>query len=123
VSESVVREPTRVPAGKHSDLPPAVVRVVRLAPDAEGKPREALVLRDEAGVLRAYRNLCRHLPVPLDAGSRRFLVAGQLECATHGARYQPADGLCVAGPCIGTRLVGLAVEREGDDLFVLDAGQ
>jgi nitrite reductase/ring-hydroxylating ferredoxin subunit len=30
--------------------------------------------------------------------------AQYLMCATHGALYEPATGLCIAGPCIGKSL-------------------
>jgi len=69
--------------------------------------REGVVVRLPGGVVRAYKNECRHLPIPLDSrdpgtlwdtGGRRLL------CSAHGALYQPEDGLCVAGPCEGSRL-------------------
>lgn len=110
----------RVHAGTRAALALTPVLVVRLAPDLNGRPREALLLRDAHGVLRAYRNLCRHLPIPLDAGSRSFLFEGDLRCMTHGARYRTSDGLCVVGPCKGTTLERLTVEEVGEELFVVD---
>jgi nitrite reductase/ring-hydroxylating ferredoxin subunit len=110
-----------VHVGRLSELGQGGARVAALAPDEHGKPREVVVVRDEQGVPRAYRNLCRHLPVPLDAGSRTFLKNNQLECATHGARYRLHDGLCVAGPCRGTSLYALELEFEADEMFVIDA--
>jgi nitrite reductase/ring-hydroxylating ferredoxin subunit len=58
--------------------------------------------------------------IPLDAGSRQFLADGQLQCATHGARYRRSDGLCVAGPCRGTSLRALPIELSAGVLFVVD---
>ncbi len=113
----------RVLVGTLEELNARELTLVKLAPDAEGRPREAVVLRDEAGQWRCYRNLCRHLPVPLDGGSRRFLVAGELQCGTHGARYRRSDGVCVAGPCKGTLLIALALQQDGERLYLLDAGQ
>jgi nitrite reductase/ring-hydroxylating ferredoxin subunit len=110
----------RVHAGTRAALALTPVLVVRLAPDLNGRPREALVLRDAQGVLRAYRNLCRHLPIPLDSGSRSFLYEGDLRCMTHGARYRTSDGVCVVGPCKGAMLERLTVEEVGDELFVID---
>jgi nitrite reductase/ring-hydroxylating ferredoxin subunit len=123
VSVRVPAQPERVFAATLAMLDEQVVVVVPLAPDADARPREAIVLRDERGVLRAYRNLCQHLPVPLDAGSRRFIFSGYLLCGTHGARYRLADGLCVHGPCLGKALHALEIECVSDELFVLDAGQ
>ncbi|MFW5876582.1 MAG: Rieske (2Fe-2S) protein [Myxococcota bacterium] len=100
------------------------VVVVRLGRDADGYMREALVLRDFGGTVRAYRNLCKHLPIPLDAGSRRFLGADgtHLECGTHGAEYRLEDGLCIAGPCEGERLDALGVEETPDGVFLTVEG-
>jgi nitrite reductase/ring-hydroxylating ferredoxin subunit len=97
-------------------------RVALLARDDWGRPREAIVLRDERGELRAYRNLCSHLPVPLDAASRRFVRDGAITCATHGARYRLDDGHCISGPCRGQSLRALPVEVSDGDVFVLDDG-
>lgn len=93
---------------------------VKLAPSPEGRPREAVLVRDVSGQARAYRNLCRHLPIPLDAGSRVFLNGSDLVCATHGARYRVTDGVCIAGPCVGAVLLGMPIEMRGDELFVVD---
>jgi len=71
-----------------------------------------ILLRTAAGV-RAWRNVCRHLSVPLDHGDPgRFLTTDRahLVCAQHGALYQPEDGVCVAGPCRGAGLRPLPIE-------------
>jgi nitrite reductase/ring-hydroxylating ferredoxin subunit len=46
---------------------------------------------------------------------RFFDASGEyIVCATHGAMYRPADGLCVAGPCNGAKLRSIKVrESEG----------
>jgi nitrite reductase/ring-hydroxylating ferredoxin subunit len=106
----------RIRVGLAARLLEGEVHVVPFGRDADGYVREALVLRDQGGVLRAYRNLCKHLPIPLDGGSRRFMDADgrHLECGTHGAAYRPEDGLCVAGPCEGERLDVLDLEVDAD---------
>lgn len=112
-------------AGSLASLQSGEVRAIRFAPSTEGMRREALVLRDERGEVRAFRNLCKHLPILLDAGSRRYLTpdGAALFCATHGARYRLEDGLCVYGPCKGASLDAVRIEREGDALFVVDDGR
>ena len=107
-------------AGLFSQIDGGHVLTVRLSPDVHGRPREAIILCDAANVPRAYLNLCRHLPVPLDAASRDFLCDGQLQCATHGARYRIEDGSCVAGPCQGSALHALSLFVENGELFVAD---
>ena len=110
----------RVAAGD-STLAPGQVRVVRLPRGPDGLPRGALLLRDHGGTLRAYLNRCRHLPIPIDGGSRRFLTADaqHLLCGTHGARYRLEDGHCVHGPCVGLSLHAIAVEADGEALYLL----
>lgn len=87
-----------------------------------GRPRQAIVVLDDAKIPHAYLNECRHVPVPLDGGTghvldhtKRFLV-----CGTHGALYERKSGLCVTGPCRGARLFALTVTVEGDLLYVDD---
>ncbi len=101
-------EPTAEPA---VEPPPVEPTVQPLAPDERGRPREAIVVTLHDGSRRAYLNLCRHLPVPLDGGSREFLSPDgrYLVCGTHGARYRLDDGVCVDGPCTGTRLTPLRI--------------
>lgn len=64
------------------------------------------------GKVAAYVNRCPHAGHPLDLVPDRFLTAdaSTLVCHSHGARFQPADGLCVAGPCAGQGLRAVPVE-------------
>lgn len=110
----------RVFVSSLAELGASRVSWVRLAPDTSGRPREAVIVLDDGGVPRAYLNLCRHLPIPLDGGSRKFLIEGELQCATHGARYRLNDGLCVTGPCRGLSLRPLRLELTSGLLFVID---
>lgn len=113
----------RVHAGD-ADLAAGAVRSVTISCDPDrGFPRRAIVLRDRHGVVRAYVNLCMHLPVPLDAGSDDFLADDgvHLICGTHGALYRPEDGLCIEGPCEGESLLRLDVLEEDGQLWVIDS--
>ena len=77
--------------------------------------RAAFVVRHD-GVVRAFVNECAHIPVGLDMDDGRvFDESGRwLICATHGARYDPVDGVCLAGPCGSKGLIPLAVvEKDG----------
>jgi len=115
---------TRIDAGLAADVVEGTARVVPLPPDAAGLRREAIVLRDAAGELRAYVNRCQHLPIPLDSGSRAFFGPDgrYLVCKTHGASYRLDDGRCVAGPCIGRALTALPLEHDGERIrIVVDA--
>lgn len=69
-----------------------------------------------AGVVTAFLNRCAHRSLELDWQEGEFFDAEQrfLVCATHDARYDPATGACVSGPCRGARLTALPVrEAEG----------
>lgn len=113
----------RVRVGPVAELARGDVRTVPLSPDPDRRfPRRAVVVRDRHGVPRAFVNLCKHLPVPLDAGSGEFLDDDHvhLVCGTHGALYRPEDGLCIWGPCEGEVLDALELVEEDGELYVVD---
>jgi nitrite reductase/ring-hydroxylating ferredoxin subunit len=85
-------------------------------PDGRGL-RVFAVRRGEA--VWAYVNRCPHRGTPLDWRPDDFLDRdGQhIVCATHGAVFQIADGVCIAGPCTGDQLTPLPLERRGEDLY------
>lgn len=68
----------------------------------------------------AYENRCKHLPISLDLGDHRFFLPNRqaFVCQTHGAEYQPSDGLCVRGPCQGAYLTRLNVIVSQNALFL-----
>lgn len=110
----------------HRDaLRPDLAHVVTLPRDAKtGRPREALVVVDPYGAVRAYLNICQHIPIPLDGGSREFFDASgtHLRCGTHGALYRREDGYCFVGPCRGTSLRAIAVEVDASGAIWIDPG-
>jgi nitrite reductase/ring-hydroxylating ferredoxin subunit len=80
-----------------------------------GQTVSAFAVRfDNAAV--AYLNRCAHVPAEMDWQpgqfwdmDKRFIV-----CSMHGALYEPADGLCVSGPCPGKHLIPIALtESQG----------
>ncbi len=82
---------------------------------------EGILLRLPDGGVRAYKNECRHLPMRLDDREPRDLwdaTGRYLVCSSHGARYQPNDGLCVSGPCEGSHLKSLPIEVEAGEVFL-----
>lgn len=79
------------------------------------EPARAFALRFDGRVV-AYLNRCAHVPTEMDWQSGQFLDLDKrwIVCAIHGAAYEPADGVCVAGPCRGERLMALdTLERDG----------
>jgi len=86
---------------------------------------EGILLKLSDGGVRAYKNECRHLPMRLDDREPRELWDAErryLVCSSHGARYQPSDGLCVSGPCEGSHLKALPIEVN-DDVVYLDTSK
>lgn len=66
------------------------------------------------GTVHAYVNSCPHRGTELDwlAGEMFDETGLYLICATHGAAFDPATGLCVSGPCSGERLSRIEVQEE-----------
>jgi nitrite reductase/ring-hydroxylating ferredoxin subunit len=84
--------------------------------------RPGFVIRHR-GEIHAYRNECRHIPMEMDWVENRFLSRDgcYLQCATHGALYEIASGLCIDGPPAGERLHRLEVEVCDGDVVVSTA--
>jgi nitrite reductase/ring-hydroxylating ferredoxin subunit len=76
----------------------------------EGQDEECFVVNFR-GRFFAYVNRCRHVPISLDWVDNQFFTADGnfLQCATHGAKYLPDTGECVAGPPCGKFLHQLPV--------------
>lgn len=78
-----------------------------------------------AGEVFVYVNCCPHIGTPLDWVPGHFLSADgtRIVCATHGAEFGIADGVCLRGPCLGGRLEPVMMEiRDGIILVPHDAG-
>ncbi len=82
-----------------------------------GREVEAFVVLHR-GEHHAFVNQCRHVPMTMDWVENRFLTEDKqfIQCATHGALFEPATGLCVEGPPAGKSLIRIPLEWNGDDL-------
>lgn len=111
----------RLPVCDQTELRAGEVRTAWIGSDRHGLPREALVLRDHEGQIHAYVNQCKHLPIPIDSGSREFFDADgrHLLCGTHGALFRLDDGMCVHGPCRGLSLERVKAVVERDTVVLL----
>lgn len=78
-------------------------------------PLEGFVVR-HSGHVRAFLNRCPHTGAPLNWNPDDFLtVDGRyIQCSLHGALFDPSDGRCLKGPCVGDRLQALPIQRDGD---------
>ncbi|MEO0973101.1 MAG: Rieske (2Fe-2S) protein [Pseudomonadota bacterium] len=72
----------------------------------------------------AYRNVCPHAGHPLQWAPHQFLTndASLVICSSHGAAFDRLSGECVAGPCVGRRLMSVPVRVQGDRVEVAPAG-
>ena len=88
---------------------------------SDGNRTLPIILVRWRGVLGAFLNNCPHAGVRLDWQASSFFDRDHenLQCALHGALFEPGSGRCVAGPCRGSRLVRLVcqVEADGQLLF------
>ena len=86
--------------------------------ESDGEATSLIVLR-RGGAVQAYLNICPHAGRRLDYAPGQFLLKDRtMICAVHGASFNQADGLCVAGPCRGERLTRVSVRVEGDGIFL-----
>jgi nitrite reductase/ring-hydroxylating ferredoxin subunit len=84
-------------------------------PGADGAFTGLVAVRQGDNVY-VYENACPHIGTPLDWMPDRFFSADgrYLICATHGAEFTIATGLCISGPCQGDQLTPVkAVIRDG----------
>ena len=88
----------------------------------EGAERFALFVLRRGDAVTGWLNRCPHAGHPLDFPEHRFLTLDQsrLRCASHGAEFEIEGGACVAGPCIGRKLVPVPVHVAGGMIIVGD---
>ena len=74
------------------------------------------------GVARGFVNRCAHKLVELDWEPGQFFDTERryLVCATHGALYDPVDGMCVAGPCRGGRILPVTVREQDGSVWLAE---
>ena len=82
-----------------------------------GEEEECFVVR-YGGELYAWVNRCLHVPMTMDWVDNRFFTQDKryIQCATHGAWYEPDSGECVAGPPCGKRLIRVPLEVRAGQL-------
>jgi nitrite reductase/ring-hydroxylating ferredoxin subunit len=97
-------------------------RAVRFEVERDGRQSRCFVVAYDGEVF-AYVNSCPHRFTELDwQPGEVFEDSGlYLICATHGALFEPDGGLCVGGPCQGTRLMPVPVQ-EVEGMVLLSSG-
>ena len=86
--------------------------------DGDWPFRGFVVRRGDA--VNAYRNFCAHAGHPLNWQPDDFLTGDgrHIVCASHGALYDIASGVCAGGPCKGGALEPVEVRIEDGDVVV-----
>jgi nitrite reductase/ring-hydroxylating ferredoxin subunit len=84
-------------------------------------PLRGFVVRANDEV-RGFINHCPHAGHPLNLRPHRFLTADSslILCASHGALFEKATGLCVAGPCAGRYLRAVPLKVESGFVMLAD---
>ena len=82
--------------------------------------RRRLVLTRKGGEVRVFLNSCPHTGVRLDWIPGRFMDLNDkfLQCATHGALFEPDSGYCVEGPCAGQYLTELPCKLRNGIVYI-----
>lgn len=77
----------------------------------EGAERFPMFIVRSGDSVQGWLNRCPHAGHPLDFPEHQILTPDKklLRCASHGAQFEIASGLCVAGPCPGRKLVPVPV--------------
>ncbi len=90
-------------------------------PRRAGRPVNLIVVETAAGP-KAYLNSCPHMGASLDLVRGRFTDVSErfLMCAVHGALFDPENGRCVAGPCVGKGLLPVEVVMNGGRLELME---
>lgn len=103
---------------KISDLSVAQCRTIEVS--YKDSILELLVVCYAPDKIAAYLNQCPHTGVNLNWQQDQCYDYSQqyLACSVHGALFQPSDGLCIYGPCIGQSLVSVKIIMEGDSIFI-----
>lgn len=108
----------------------SMIRICALADIADGKGAEFDV--ELGGVRRylyavrsgdavaVYLDYCPHMGYPEKFVDLRFLMSysKKVHCAVHGARFDPADGRCLAGPPSGDYLGRFESRIVDGDVYV-----
>jgi nitrite reductase/ring-hydroxylating ferredoxin subunit len=87
--------------------------------DNENTLKTVVVKHD--GQIYAYLNHCPHLGIELNWQPDNFmsLEGTHIQCATHGALFEPDTGHCIAGPCRGQGLVPLNIHIKDKAVYLV----
>ena len=92
---------------------------VRAVDDGD-EVKEAILLRDDEGVV-SWLNYCQHFThIKLDKGSGAEMRDGEVVCTNHGAYFEADTGRCTFGPCEGAFLNEIEVGVKDGGVYLVD---
>ena len=91
------------------------ISLTRIVKDDPERALDLFLVTDGVDV-HGYFNICPHQGSPLDLKPDVFLDVERkfIQCTTHMARFQKHDGLCIKGPCSGSKLMKLPISVDDD---------
>jgi len=103
------------------EVPEETTFLFRVQPVDDGdEVKEAILLRDDEGVV-SWLNYCQHFThIKLDKGSGAEMRDGEVICTNHGAYFEADSGRCTFGPCEGAFLTELEVGVEDGEVYLVD---
>jgi nitrite reductase/ring-hydroxylating ferredoxin subunit len=106
---------------KAESIPPGGAKAFTLSRrtgDGEARPYGIVVVRVRPREFVGYVNACPHGKVWLNIGDGSFFTPDgtHLRCGRHGAMFDVASGLCLAGPCEGASLEPIPLALMGSDV-------
>lgn len=103
------------------EVPEETTFLFRVRPvDDDDEQREAILLRDDEGVV-SWLNYCQHFThIKLDKGSGAEMRDGEVICTNHGAYFDADSGRCTFGPCEGAFLNEIEVGVEDGEVYLVD---
>jgi len=81
--------------------------------------QEGFIIR-YADQIRVYLNSCPHTGVSLNWADDQFFDVSHkfIQCSMHGALFEPLNGRCVWGPCLGESLQSVEFELVEQHLLI-----
>ncbi|HLS04953.1 MAG TPA: Rieske 2Fe-2S domain-containing protein [Wenzhouxiangella sp.] len=82
-----------------------------------------LIATRHNGQPRVWLNICPHQGRQLNFAPNRFLTdkENRLVCVHHGAVFEPAEGVCISGPCRNAELRSVEIhETDGRVMAVFN---
>ena len=69
----------------------------------------------------AFENFCPHQGRRMDYAAGKFLISdtGTIVCPAHGAEFNPSNGLCINGPCLGESLKPVTIKVNEENIFAI----